>query len=164
MIKERRFPPIWRVLLGFVIAPAIIAAGLGWFQPMYSPDVPLVQRVWSSTVLYLVFGGYPAAFFVGLPAYFILRYHLKANILNCVIAGAGVSALPWAVLSLLLPGPDSAYSNGHVTHVNGARTFDGWMDLIAMLSSMAVLGALAGLLFWVVAAAGYKSRKATIKD
>jgi len=54
---------------------------------------------------------------------------------------------------------DDAYSNGHVLYEHGIRTLWGWIDLFLFSGIAAVIGALAGVVFWAIAAAGAASGK-----
>jgi hypothetical protein len=120
-----------------------------------------VDRIFRTFVIYLVIGACPPTVLVGLPAYLILRKRLRPTPLNCVLAGAGVASLPWLLLDVVLPGADYAFDGGHITVEHGRRTLSGWLDLGTASGALALLGAFAGLVFWVIAAAGWKGSPKT---
>jgi hypothetical protein len=146
-------PIRWRIVAAFLLAPLIAAFALACFQPLYAGLPSLSDRILRTTLLYVLFGGYPAALVLGVPAFLILRKKLRPSALNCAVTGAVVASFPWLLLGLI-SNPDYAYSNGHITHQNGAKTWWGWVDLFTSVSDIAALGGLAGVVFWAIAAAG----------
>ncbi|HYD45892.1 MAG TPA: hypothetical protein VEA79_11575 [Phenylobacterium sp.] len=104
---------------------------------------------------FALFGAYPATLLLGLPAYLILRSRLRPSAWICALAGAVVAATPFLSLSLLST-PDFAYAGGHVTVMNGQITFWGYVQRARFIGLIGLFGALAGLVFWLIAAAGFK--------
>ena len=119
-------------------------------QPAYDGLPDLLDRIWRTTTTYALFGAYPTAIVFGVPAYILLRQRLAASLFNCTWVGAAVAAFPWVILGLL-SNADYAYNNGHVTHMNGAKTLWGWIEVLLLIAWMGLLGALAGSLFWFIA-------------
>jgi hypothetical protein len=62
--------------------------------------------------------------------------------------GAFTATVPWIIVSLVLPLPIHAYSNGRVTIENGSLTLGGWISLLEQLTLTAILGSIGGLIFW----------------
>ena len=144
-------PPIWRVVLAFLLAPAAGALVYACLMTLYAGLPDLAGRVWRTFLLYLLFGGYPTAIVLGLPAFLVLKSRLGPTPLNCAVVGAAIASVPWLLLGLL-SSPNHAYSNGHVTHNNGSITLWGLFDLGVFVAQVAALGFFAGLVFWAVAA------------
>lgn len=155
-------PPLWRVLLAFVVAPTLVALVLAVVSSIYDGGPYLWERLWRSAILFSVFA-VAQGLVVGVPLYLLLRNRLNATPFNCALAGAVVAALPWLVINLLTPGPEYAYGGGHITDQNGHRTLAGWLDIAMSLGWLALMGLCAGLVFWLVAAAGLKRQQATAK-
>ena len=133
-------PRPWRIVAAFIITPLLAAFALACIQPLYAGLTSLPDRIFRTTMIYTFFGGYPAALVIGFPAFMFLRHRVNASALNCAGAGAIVASLPWLLLGLI-SNPKYAYSNGHVTHQNGAKTWAGWVDLFAFVGEIAALGA-----------------------
>jgi hypothetical protein len=121
----------------------------------------MVDRIVRSFVMYLIFGACPPTVLVGLPTYLVLRKRLRPTPLNCALAGSAVASLPWLLLDVILPGADYAFDGGHVTVEHGQKTLWGWLDLAMASGSFALLGAFAGVVFWVIAAGGWKRAPTT---
>jgi len=98
---KRTYPSIWRVILAFVVVPGAAALLMAIAMPAYEGITDPLERIWRSAVAFAVFGAYPPAFIIGLPAFFMLRRHVNATIINCAATGAVVAALPWLVLALI---------------------------------------------------------------
>ncbi len=144
-------PAWWRIVAAFALTPLIAAFAFAIAQPLYAGLPSLLERIWRTTLFYAVFGGYPATLLFGVPAFLVLRKKVSPSAPNCATTGALVASLPWLLLGLI-SNPDYAYSNGHVTHQNGAKTWWGWLDFFTFVSEIAALGALAGVIFWTIAA------------
>jgi len=157
MRLSKSSPPWWRVVAAFALTPLIAAFAFACFQPLYAGLPSLPDRILRTTLAYVVFGDYPAALVFGVPAFLVLRNKLRLSAINCAVTGAVVASFPWLLLGLFA-NPDYAYSNGHVTHENGAKTWWGWIDLFYFVGEIAALGALAGLVFCAIAAAGISRR------
>lgn len=155
---KRTYPSIWRVILAFVVVPGAAALLMAIVMPAYEGITDPLERIWRSAVAFAVFGAYPPAFMIGLPAFFMLRRHVDATIINCAATGAVVAALPWLVLALLSR-PDNASIGGRSTVINGSLTAYGWLMNFYYVGQIALLGTIAGALFWFIAAAGSRAGK-----
>lgn len=160
-MPEAARPPLWRILAAFAGAPFAAALLLACVQPAYDGLPSMVDRILRTFLLYLIIGACPPTVLVGLPAYLVLRKRLRPTALNCGLVGAAVASLPWLFLAIVLPGPDYAFDGGHVTVEHGQKTLWGWLDLLTAMGWLALLGAFAGLIFWVIAAAGWKGAPKT---
>ena len=146
---EREYPPAWRVLLGFVVAPAIAALLMATLMPAYD-GLPMPERIWKSAQIYTLVGAYPSALIFGLPAYLLLRRHLDPTIVKCMSVGASVAALPWLILSILPSGATQESVGGRATVIDGQRTLYGWMLNAESVLQIATFGAVGGLMFWLI--------------
>ena len=153
---KRTYPSIWRVILAFVVVPGAAALLMAIAMPAYEGITDPLERIWRSAVAFAVFGAYPPAFIIGLPAFFMLRRHVNATIINCAATGAVVAALPWLVLALISR-PDNASIDGRSTVIDGSLTAYGWLMNFYYVGQIALLGAIAGALFWFIAAAGSRT-------
>jgi len=120
---------------------------------MYAGLPSLSERVFRTAVDDALFGAYPAALVLGVPALLALRGRVRASPLNCAVTGAVVASLPWLLLGLI-SSPDFASSDGHTTVQDGAMTWWGWVELFEFVGAIALAGAAGGIVFWAVAAAG----------
>jgi hypothetical protein len=81
-----------------------------------------------------------------------MRDRVKATAFACAATGAVVASLPWFVLGIIVT-PDEASTNGHITVHNGWKTWWGWVEFGTFVGQIAAIGAAAGVLFWLIAAA-----------
>lgn len=153
---DRKYPPIWRVALAFLLAPGAAALLMAIAMPMYAGLPSWSERVWRTAQTLSVFGAYPIAVVFGLPAYFMLRRHFAARPFACAAVGFVISALPWALLVLAGSNASEASSNGRATVTNGHTTAYGWLQNAEFVLTIGIFGALGGLVFWAVAAAGHQ--------
>jgi hypothetical protein len=125
-----RFKPnVWRILLGFVLAPTIP-----------SHNVPLV----------LIYGPLPATIIFGIPAFVLLYRSVHPHVVPIVVTGGIVAVLPWALLQLF-PVASHAEIGDCVTIENGRTTWCGFWSNMQLLSLIFVYGAFGGLVFWFCA-------------
>jgi hypothetical protein len=145
-------PPFWRVLLAFAIAPGVAAIAFAVFSPLYEGMPDLRERIFltAETTAWVV---YPLAFAIGLPTYFWLRSRMRPSIINCVLVGAGVASLPWLILGVVVHGDEASVGNVITVH-HGMMTLAGWAELLRLVGGIALLGGLAGAVFWLIAATG----------
>ena len=141
---ERVYPPAWRVILAFVITPGVaavlMASVMAWYDGLSDP----AERIWTIAFFLALFGTYPTAVFVGIPAYFILRRYFALTPINCMAAGAFVGTWPGVALGLLPLVASQASVDGR-----------GWLSGAEFVLLTAGFGFVAGLVFWAVAAAGH---------
>ena len=126
-------------------------------MPAYEGLPSWWERVWRTAWMYSLAGAYPSGLLFGVPAYFMLRRHFPAKIIGCTIVGAAVAALPWALLILFGSGLSHASIDGKATVVNGHTTPYGWLKNAEFVLTVGFFGAVGGLVFWCVAAAGQRS-------
>jgi len=127
-------------------------------MPAYEGIGDPIERIWRSALAFAVFGAYPATVILGIPGFFILRRRFDATLINCLLTGAVVAALPWFILSTLAL-PDSAHIGGLATVADGSLTAYGWLTNLTVVGRIAFLGAVGGALFWLIAAAGSRAGK-----
>ena len=156
--EQRSVPPWWRVLLGFLVAPAAAALLAATLQPGYDGLPNFFERVWRTAVFYGVFGAFPTAMFIGLPAFFLLRHRLAPTAINCALVGAIIAALPWTVITLLPQAADEASIGGRLTIIDGQLTAYGWLMQGKFVGAIALFGFAGGVIFWVVVAAARKPK------
>ncbi len=152
-IADRTLPPRWRVIAGFIVAPAAVAIVLAAVAPLYAGLDSYGERVWRTAPAYGLFGGYTPALVFGVPAYMLLAQRVTPTPLRCALVGAVVAALPWSFLSIGSM-PDQASIDDRATVVDGVQTIYGWLEAGKFVGGIALVGALTGLLFWLIAAAG----------
>ncbi|MDZ4308827.1 hypothetical protein [Allopontixanthobacter sp.] len=155
--KEVWAPPRWRVQLAFATVPGIAAIALAAAQPLYSGLDDYFERVWRTALVLAIFA-YPLGLIFGLPTYLVLRDKVKPTSLNCTLAGALVAAAPWMIFAFLPPSADQASIGGRATVVNGTTTAYGHLVALQFVGIIALCGAVAGFLFWLIAAARRKVR------
>ena len=149
----------WRRLLAaFALAPLVPAV-------LISTPSLFDERSFSSfmrlVTLYALFGGYPVALLFGLPALLFLKRWLRPRLIWTVLAGALVATAPWCLL-LLSPGQNDFSSvGGQITVQDGQQTLFGWIEVSKMLGLIFALGALGGMVFWLVGLCRYDVRPAS---
>jgi hypothetical protein len=121
-------------VLAFAVAPAVAALVFSFLQPAYAGLPSLADRIYKTFLNVALVGAYPSAIIIGLPAFFILRSRQeRPTAWFCALTGAWVASLP------LVP----------------------FFGLTIPMAEIAAAGALGGLVFWVVAAAGSPQLTAT---
>jgi len=157
-MDDLRSPQIswWRLAVAFAFAPMVPAFILACIEPGYAGIPSMPERIFRSTVIYAEVGGYLPMIALGIPAFLLLRKRMTTSVLNCALVGALVASTPWLLLGLF-PEPNfSAYSGGHVTFDHGLPTLWGLIDTAILTAETALLGALAGVVFWAVATWGVR--------
>lgn len=151
-------PPLWRIFLGFLFAPIAAGFALACFEPLYAGLPDMSDRIMRSAFDYGVIGGYPTALIFGAPMYLWLRNRLKPSLINCSLTGGAVAAAPWLIIAIL-PSPAISEQTGpHVTVANHIRTIWGWFEAGDFIAKMGGVGLIGGGCFWLVAAAGHRTR------
>lgn len=150
-------PPTWRLLLGFITGPGIAALIFAAVFPAYDGLTSFHDRVWRTfyLVLWVV---YPLTLIFGLPLYRFLRGRVRPSILNCGLAGAAVSGLPWFLMGMVAT-PDWASAGNVVTIEHHMRTFAGWLEFLQIIGVAVVLGFIAGVVFWLCVAMGSSTQQ-----
>jgi hypothetical protein len=100
-------------------------------------------------ILGFLFVALPLTVLFGIPLFLILREHVRLTFWASCLAGVAVLYVPLSVLLLFSPAFKYALNDGHGP---------GWPDLVEALG-VAGLGAVAGFVFWLIAAAGLKPEK-----
>lgn len=147
-----RAPPIRRLILGLAIGPAVAALVFATVSALFGGLPSLLVRIWQTFVTTL-WGVHPVTLVFVLPLYLLLQDLLRPSLLNCALAGAAVSAFPWLVLGLLGK-PEEPSIGSIVTVHNHMRTLAGWGERLHIVGGMAILGVIAGTLFWARAVIG----------
>jgi hypothetical protein len=143
MPNEGPFPPRWRVLAGFILAPAVPGLVFSALYPAFAGLTDPFERIWRTFIGTVIFGGYVPAFAFGVPAYMILRLWLKPTLVACATAGAGVAAFPWTLLVL------AAWTDER--RMIGQLTWFRLSEAASMVGEVALFGAMGGAVFWLVA-------------
>jgi hypothetical protein len=155
----QEYPPAWRVVLGFIIAPASAALLMAAWMPGYD-GLPPLQAFWNSAWLYAVIGAYPPTILLGVPAYFALRRHVRATLRNCMLVGAALPFFTWGLFSVLPPSAEWESVGGKAIVIDGHRTLYGWELVGRDLIVLAAFGAAAGLVFGFIVV-GWRRRSAS---
>ena len=152
----RHYPPLWRIALAFLVAPGAAAVFMSLVAPAYDGLPTAIERLTATAKIYALMGAYPTAIFLGVPAYFMLRRHFSPRPMTCALVGGVVAAMPWLFLIIVSSGASSASIDGRATIIDGRYTAYGWLMNLSFVGQIALVGWTAGLLFWAVAAAGFK--------
>lgn len=143
LAQEHAPRPLRHVAVAFLLAPLAPAAVLALSEP------PTVDRMFYFIFAALV-GGYLPALLFGLPLYPLVRRHLRR--LRWAIAfGATVATLPW-LLAMALLGRADLMANTRLAFSHGLAVSLHAGEGPALIVAAAMLGALAGLVFWIVTA------------
>lgn len=148
-LKDRA-PAAWRIVLAFLAAP-LAPAFLYALQTLF--DGLPNGSYFKTGMTFAVLGGYPAALLFGVPLFFALRNRVDPRLWVLVLAGGGVAAAPWILLTLFAPQPDQAQIGTRITVLDGRMTLWGWLESGAMIGQVFLLGAVGGLVFWLAAVA-----------
>jgi hypothetical protein len=125
---KRRLPSIWRVALGFALAPAIPALLVALLA---SPGQGAVNALGFAAFLGIFYGLAPALVF-GFPVFWVLREMAVPSVRTSMLVGAGVASIA-PILAALTIGP----------------------GLLLLVPLAAVpLGAIGGFTFWLVTLRG----------
>jgi hypothetical protein len=119
------------VLWAFLTAPMAGAAVLGMLSawtPRGDPSLAILVAMGGAIV------GYPIAFALGIPAYFLLRRRVRPRLTYPVLVGAIIAAAPFAVSDLAF---GSASANPSA--------------LFSVVGMAFLSGAVGGLAFWLIA-------------
>jgi hypothetical protein len=146
-----------RVFAAFLVAPALPAAI--FVIPALLTGTPLASA-WTIVVM-VSFVTYAHAIVLGLPSAWLLNRGGPLTWLRVVIAAFFIGALPFGGLTLYQEAtisPGSGYvSNGVVLRDDGRLTSAGLRSAVFGVLQIGSLGAVTGLLWWLIA--GPKSRK-----
>jgi hypothetical protein len=134
-------PPIklnvWRVLLGFMLAPLVPALALSLIHFGGVHAIPLV----------LIYDALPATIIFGIPFFVLLYRRVQPRIVTIVVMGGIVAVLP-RLWPMLAPAASHAQIDDCVTIENGRTTWCGLLWNMKFLSIVFAYGAFGGLVFW----------------
>jgi hypothetical protein len=138
------------VLLGFILAPLVASLLLAWWAPLFDRD-----SIMRDTLTYGIFGAYPLAAMIGVPAYACcMGANMRPTWLNCAIVGACVPGGPSLMVALLMAAPQGPGNfireDGHDLLVNGHTTLWGWWYYLSYVGKIFAVGFAGGLVFWLV--------------
>jgi hypothetical protein len=129
-------PNLWRLVFGFIIAPAIAAVAYAGGSIKLLP------------IVYL-FGVLPALLFVGIPLYLFLRRRIWPTPLRLAVFGGVVAIVPW-MITIAAGRPRYSRVGDCIATVDHVRTRCGWIMDIKTLSGVFSYGSAAGLIFWLI--------------
>jgi hypothetical protein len=137
-------PNVWRILLGFVLAPLVAALAFS----LIHLDVHLGEL--DAILLVLIYGALPATIIFGIPVFVLLYRSVQPHIVTIAVIGGVVAVLPWLLL-MQVPGAEHAELGDCVTIENGRTTWCGFLSNMKLLSVIFIYGAFGGLVFWFCA-------------
>ena len=144
-MNDKKYPPAWRMALGFLIAPPLLWLALTWGSPlpgMLDPEWASadVRERFSFTLFFATYIGYPSVLLFGLPIFVLLEWRRDNRAYdNVLLAGAGAAMLP--LIIWMVP----AVSRGQ-----------GLLFFLVMLVATGLYGATAGFAFWLAAFEGWR--------
>jgi hypothetical protein len=150
-LKDKGPISVRRVLLAFLLTPALISLAVAAAMPHYAGLPNYFERVLRTWPFYFFLGALLPTFFLGVPAFLVLRKFLRLSFVNCAFVGAFVASLPWVVLGLFPTG--RAWTGQRATIIDGEYTAYGWQQFGLSVLMIVIIGALGGAIFWLLAAA-----------
>jgi hypothetical protein len=148
----RRLHPA-RVILGFLIAPlagaaffAVLAMAIPGFNPLES-----LRDAVGFVLLIAMYGAYPPALLLGVPAYFVLRNWVAPKLHTTALVGGVIACIPW-LWAMYWPGLRAGVSSQVgtcVSEIDGVTTWCGHMQNLKMLSLIFLGGVAGGAAFWL---------------
>lgn len=120
---------------------AAIAAMLAWVLLLGA------QSINSLIFLFLIAALQVVIF--GLPVIFFLLWRKTSTVTIPLLVGGLVGAVPWVIL-MLMPGATIATSGSEVTVLGGHYTWAGWMNFARLTFTLFFVGAISGLIVWVL--------------
>lgn len=146
--------------MGFILtalAPALLVTAwylYGQFEVFGISD----EYIWVRTSgflswCFIVSSGH--VLFLGMPAYLLVRRFSVVRFWSTIVGGFLLGSIPIAIFTWPLRYPlqkVSSTSNGVQTMIDGVPTMAGWLEYIGAFSFFGVCGAVAAMVFWVVAA------------
>jgi hypothetical protein len=124
-----------------------IILGLPWNLTPAPLAVQLAQLFNMFLLAFFVALGHALAF--GLPVGLVVQKLKLAGALTAAVGGFVIGALPLTLLFSLTPPPEYSSSGGKVTSINGARTLDGWWDILTGAGLYGLCGVVGGLCAWL---------------
>jgi hypothetical protein len=118
--------------------------------PAFNPFENLSDAI-GFVLLITMYGAYPPAFLLGVPAYFVLRNWVAPKLHTTALAGGVIACLPW-LWAMYWPGLRAGVSSQVgtcVSEIDGVTTWCGHMQNLTMLSLIFLAGAAGGAAFWI---------------
>ena len=137
----------WRLPAAFLVSPVVPCA-------LYAVPDLVMWRNWAGARVTLVVGVVVAEAMVvvlALPTYLVLRRYRTVGLRSCLCAGFLICFGTSCVLQVISLNPGySASDGGGATIVNGHLTAHGFVMSIVGATIFGIMGALTGLIFWLV--------------
>jgi hypothetical protein len=127
-----------------VVAPVAIGAALsgqGW--------VMAIPGFFGIFIIGFLFVALPLTVVFGIPLFLMLRKRVRLTFWASSLAGVAVLYLPLAIFLLILASQQTP-SDGRGP---------GWLEVVEAFGVAAVLGSVAGFVFWLIAVTGPKPKK-----
>ncbi len=153
-----------RAVAGFLLAPLIVGLGIACivFVLAALSGSGSFGRASATSLLVLAYAvvvGWAFALIFGVPAYLLLKRLRIVSPLPTIAIAALIGALfPWLTHWLLLDPSSSISINGCETVAHGVTTACGYRRLAQGSILPALVGAVAGLVFWLIYAGGWRLR------
>jgi len=143
--QERDYPPLSRLILGFLAAPIIPAAAWALIMEGFQLSIDRFL-LWLTVTLIAV---YPTALLVGIPTYLLLRRYLRPRLLTIMTVAGIIAVIPW--LALTLPSYVSVRCLGMIDGAMRPCGYRHYLEDRQLLALIFALGMLGGAVFWLCA-------------
>lgn len=159
-----------RAIAGFILAPLIVAimiAGAIFLVTVASHPAGFSAAFWTATIalIYASVAGWAFAIVFGVPAYLLLKRLRIVSPWPTIAVAALIGALfPWLTHWYALDPSSSVSINGCEIVARGVTTACGYRHLALDTIMPAFIGAVAGLVFWLVYAGGWRLRTDRSRD
>ena len=151
-----------RAVTGFLLAPLIVGVVIACivFVLAMASEPGGFGRASATSLLalaYAVVAGWAFALVFGVPAYLLLKRLRVVSPWPTIATAALIGALfPWLTHWLLLDPSSSISINGCETVARGVTTACGYRRLAQNSILPALIGAVGGLVFWLIYAGGWR--------
>jgi hypothetical protein len=112
-----------------------------------------LRDAFSLMTVAVLYGGYPPALVLGLPAYLALRRRVRPRPATLALVGGAIAILPWLWI-MYWPGLRAGVSSqagNCVSEIDGVTTWCGHLENVKYLALIFAAGAVGGLAFWLCA-------------
>lgn len=153
-----------RAIAGFFLAPLIVATAIACIvfalAAISGPgDFGRASFTSGLALLYAAAVGWALALIFGVPAYLLLkRLGIVSPWATIAVAALIGALLPWLTHWALLDPSASVSINGCETVANGVTTACGYRRMVQNMILPGLVGAIAGLVFWLIYAGGWRLR------
>ena len=146
--RTRHTAPLWRVLVGLIVAPTVaasvfvgLAAGWAMLARGRVVDANYVELLGAGLGLAALFGTLQALL-LGLPLFLLLEPFIRPTAFRYGLFGAAVAAMPYALPHIM-------------DLVQKGLARPGWSGAMYMrhysaLGALGLAGAVAGVVFWLI--------------